>query len=112
MEVKINPNNTNDMFYIICKILGEDNSNESKNIIEKAFEKGDKDNFIFDIELKINGVDFDFVKFVRRLVEEENQCIKNAVQDELKNNFEDIIQKAENIIENLDCININLEKNL
>ena len=110
MEVKINPNNTNDMFYIICKILGEDNSNESKNVIEKAFKKGDKDNFIFDIELKINGVDFNFVKFVKRLIEEENQCIKNAVQDELKNNFEDIISKAENIIENLDCINIDLEK--
>ena len=110
MEVKINTNNKNDMFYVICRILEQDNSNESTTIIKKAFEKGDKDNFIFDIELKINGVDFDFVKFVKRLIEEENQCIKNAVQDELKNNFEDIISKAENIIENLDCINIDLEK--
>ena len=110
MEVKINPNNINDMFYVICRILEQDNSNESATIIKKAFEKGDKDNFIFDIELKINGVDFDFVKFVRKLVEEENQCIKNVVRNELKEKFEDIIQKAENIIENLDCINIDLEK--
>lgn len=110
MEIKINPNNTNDMYYVICKILGQDNTDESTDIIKKAFEKGNKDNFVFDIELKINGIDFDFVRFVTELIKEENQCIENAVRKELKNNFEGIVQKAENIIENLDCININLEK--
>lgn len=94
MEIKINPNNTNDMYYVICKILGQDNTDESTDIIKKAFEKGNKDNFVFDIELKINGIDFDFVRFVTELIKEENQCIENAVRKELKNNFEGYSSKG------------------
>lgn len=108
MEIKVNPNKGNAVNWAFCEVIGEQHE-QGAEIIKNA--KQDKDNFILDIELKINGVEFNFENIIKSLVEKENEIIDKEVKERLKDEFYDIINKSQDIIENLDYIKTKTEEN-
>lgn len=109
MEIKINPNKNNMVHWAFCEAIGEQHE-QGAEIIKNA--KQDENGFIFDIELKINGVEFNFENIVNSLIENESITIEKEIKERLKDKFYDIINKANECIENIDCVNVELEKNI
>lgn len=70
----------------------------------------DDDGYIFDIELKIDGVEFDFSNVINQLISSQNEIVEKEVKERLKDKFYDIISKSNEIIENLDYINTKIEE--
>lgn len=70
----------------------------------------DNDGYIFDIELKIDGVEFDFSNVINQLISSQNEIVEKEVKERLKDKFYDIISKSNEIIENLDYINTKVEE--
>lgn len=56
------------------------------------------------------AVQYRVYNVVNRLVESQNKIIEKAVKKRLKDKFYDICNKADEIIENLDYINVEVEK--
>lgn len=107
MKVNVNVNEKDNIFWALCEIIGEER-NKGADLIANAeqFEKG----YVLDFDLKINGIEFNFENVVNRLVESQNKIIEKAVKERLKDKFYDICNKADEIIENLDYINVEVEK--
>ena len=79
MKVKIGT--SGNLFWALCKIIGED-WDKGKELVENA--EKDNDGYIFDIELKIDGVEFDFDSIITGLLErqdEEIEIIENRIEE-------------------------------
>lgn len=81
------------------------------DFIKNAFNEKTK-KFDFDIELKINGKEFDFMKLLQRIVDSEDEIIEKQVKKVLIEKFENIQNVTNNIIENLEILDIDIEKKL
>lgn len=105
MKVKIGT--SGNLFWALCEIIGKD-WNKGKKVVENA--EKDDDGYIFDIELKIDGVEFDFSNVINQLISSQNGVVEKEVKERLKDKFYDIISKSNEIIENLDYINTKVEE--
>lgn len=112
MKVKFNPNERNNVHWALCHTLFDEDSNEekAKKVIDIAHKNKEGDYFIYDIELKINGEEFNFESLINNLLKNENEIIGRAVKRELENQFYDIQNKVNDILENLDYIKIDIDK--
>ena len=104
MKVKIGT--SGNLFWALCKIIGEE-WDKGKELVENA--EKDDDGYIFDIELKIDGVEFNFDSIITGLLQRQNEEIKRQVQYELEDKFYDIINKAQDIVDDLDEISDELK---
>lgn len=107
MKIDINVNDKDNLFWALCEIIGEEHDKGADLISNAEHSEG---GYILDFDLKINGIPFNFENFVKRLIDSQNKIIEKAVKLELKDKFEDICNKANEIIDNLDYVNIEVEK--
>lgn len=105
MKVKIGT--SGNLFWALCEIIGKD-WGKGKELVQNA--EKDDDGYIFDIELKIDGVEFDFSNVINQLISSQNEIVEKKVKERLKDKFYDIISKSNEIIENLDYINTKIEE--
>ena len=93
----------------ISIILGQkDNSGE---IIEKAFNK-ETNQFNFNVDFKINGEEYDFKNFLSTLIGR----LDIAIEREAKQLLQDKVYKISNLLDkiedNIDDLNLEVEKEL
>ena len=94
------------LYWALLKIVGKEEEKALK--VLKNAEKNES-GYILNIELKIDGVDFDFDSIITGLLQRQNEEIEKQVQYKLEDKFYDIINKAQDIIDNLDEISDKLE---
>ena len=82
----------------VCECIGEDWDKTQK--IVDAEDNG------YEIELKVNGVELDFMEVMRLLHDNYEHMVEEKAKGIVKDQFEEIHQKAIDIIENLDYIKI------
>lgn len=93
-------------FAINTLTTGEENCS---SLIKEALNE-ETGNFDFDIELKINGQEFDFMKILDRLVNRQNEIVEKEVKKVLIEKFYNIQKMTDNIIENLEILDIDIEE--
>lgn len=105
-KVKLDINKNNAVHWAFIEMIGEKDK-EFQKIMEQAerYENG----FVLNVELKVNGIEFSFENIITQLVKCQNEVIKKAVKEELENKFYEITSRANEIINNLDYINLELE---
>ncbi len=107
MKVNVNVNDKDNIFWALCEIIGEEREKGTELISNaEQFDNG----YVLDFDLKINGIEFNFENIINRLVESQNKIIDKAVKERLKDKFADIYNKANEIMENLDYINVEVEE--
>ena len=109
MKVELDVNKNDLINFAIVSLL--ESEKEAAPLIQNALNK-ETGKFEYDIELKINSKEFDFMKIVDRLVNREEENIKKEVRKILTRKFEKINRIADNIIENLEILDVELEDNL
>lgn len=93
------------LYWALLKIVGEEE--KALKVLENA-EKSES-GYILNIELKIDGVDFNFNSIMTGLFQRQNEEIERQVQYKLEDKFYDIINKARDIIDDLDEISDKLK---
>ena len=106
MKVELDANR-NDLINFAIYTLLEDEK-EAAPLIQNALNK-ETGKFEYDIELKINGKEFNFIKILDRIVNQENEIIEEEVKKFLINKFENIRNITDNIIENLKILDLDIE---
>ncbi len=96
----------NDLFWALCKIVGKEEEKALK-VLENA--EKNENGYIFNIELKIDGVDFNFGSIITGLLQRQDEEVKRQVQNVLESKFLDIVNQANEIIEDLDGISETLD---
>lgn len=94
------------LYWALCKIVGGEEKKAIK-VLENA--EKNENGYILNIELKIDGVDFNFDSIMTGLFQRQNAEIERQVQYKLEDKFYDIINKARDIIDDLDEISDKLK---
>lgn len=111
-KIKFNPNDRNRIHWTLCHLLFEDDKDTEKvkRVIEKSHKMKEGENFIYEVDLKINGEQFNLESLVNNLVNNYNKIVADAVRDEIKDKFYDIENKTNEILESLDYLKIEIDK--
>lgn len=111
-KIKFNPNERNRIHWTLCNLLFEDDKDTEKvkKVMDIAKENREGDNFIYEVDLKINGEQFNLESLVNNLVNNYNRIVENAVKEKIKENFYEIESKTNDILENLDYLKIKIEE--
>lgn len=111
-KIKFNPNEKNRIHWTLCHLLFEDDTDREKvkKVIDMAYKNKEGENFIYEVDLKINGEQFNLENLVNNLVNNYNKVVENAVREKIKEKFYEIENKANDILENLDYLKIEIEK--
>lgn len=106
MKVELDAYKNDLINFAINTLITEENCS---SLIEEALNK-ETGKFDFDIELKINGQEFDFMKILDRLVNRQSEIVEKEVKKILIEKFYNIQKMTDNIIENLEILDIDIEK--
>lgn len=101
-RIKIEDNNKDNRFIIMAKLLSD--REDSQEIIDNALKNGNGKELIFDIDLKINGLEFDFGSFIDKLIDNIDEYVDYRAKELLKNKLVDVDNKVNDILNNLDDI--------
>lgn len=107
-KIKVKDNMEDTMFLVITKLLN--NRKDSAKIIENALKNGKGKELVFDIDLKINGREFDFEQFMNELISREDEIVEKRVKEILEDKFIDINNKVNDILDDLNYISININE--
>ena len=107
-KIKVKDNMEDTMFLVITKLLS--NRKDSAKIIENALKNGKGKELVFDIDLKINGREFDFEQFMNELISREDEIVEKRVKEILEDKFIDINNKVNDILDDLNYISININE--
>ena len=108
MKVELEAGKNKIINYIINTLLFSENELDSAKFLTNTLNKETR-KFDFDIKFKINGKDFDFMTLIKRIIDEEDEIIAKKVKEILVEKFEKIQTVANNIIENLEILDIDIE---